>query len=62
FCVVHRRIVHIPGTATTVPRFITEGGRTYSPEFPAAATDDFLAGPGSVRKRIQEKKTGGVRR
>ena len=40
-CAVHRLRVHIPSTATIIPRFITQDRRTFSPEYPAPDIDDF---------------------
>ena len=52
-CAVHRRIVHLSGAATHIPRDITKNGSPLFPEFPATAVNDFLDAPGSLHKRIQ---------
>ena len=56
---IHRRRVHIPGAATNLPRDTAQNRYSCSPEFLAAAVNDFLANPGSVRKCVQEEKPGG---
>jgi hypothetical protein len=57
-CAVRRRIVHIPGTATIIPRFFTQDRRTFSFEFLASVIDDLLANSSSLYECIQEKRTG----
>jgi hypothetical protein len=54
-CVFHRLSVHIPGTATPVPRPITQNIHNFSPGHHATDIDDVLAGPRSVCKSVQEK-------
>lgn len=54
FCAVHRRVVHISGAATSIPRFITKDRRACCSEFSATDINDLLADPSSLQKCIQE--------